>query len=138
MDRPRRLRFTLGGLLVLIAAIAVGIAVLRPLRTTRITDIKLGTGPVVKAGDTVVVHYVGKLSNGKTFDDSKSRARPFEMTVGRGMVIKGWDMGLLGMRAGGVRKLTIPPSEAYGEKGAPPMILPNSTLDFEVDLLGIK
>ncbi len=138
MDQPRKFRFTLGGLLVLLALIAVGIAVLRPLKTTRITDVKVGTGPAVKEGDTLVVHYVGQLVNGKTFDDSKSRGQPLEMIVGRGMVIKGWDIGLLGMRVGGVRKLTIPPSEAYGEKGAPPVIPSNSTLYFEVDLLGIK
>lgn len=137
MDQPRRLRLTLGGLLILIALIAVGITASRP-RTTRIIDLKVGIGPAVKAGDTLVVHYVGRLIGGQVFDSSKSRGVPFEFAVGRGMVIKGWDGGLVGMRPGGVRRLIIPPEEAYGQRGAGPVIPPNATLTFEVELRNIQ
>ena len=136
MDKPRRFRLTLGGLLALVALIAVGLTFLRP-AATRIVDIKVGTGATVKPGDTVVVHYVGKLGDGKMFDSSKSRG-PFEVTGAKGMVIKGWDVGLVGMRGGGVRRLIIPPEEAYGEKGVPPVIPPNATLYFEVELLKVR
>jgi FKBP-type peptidyl-prolyl cis-trans isomerase len=137
MNKPYKLRLTLGGMIVLVALIAVGITALRP-QVTKIVDVKLGTGPAVKPGDQVEVHYVGKLVSGKEFDSSKGRNEPFEFGVGRGMVIKGWDVGLVGMQAGGVRQLTVPPSEAYGEIGAPPVIPPNSTLLFEIELLRIK
>jgi FKBP-type peptidyl-prolyl cis-trans isomerase len=137
MDKPRKFRLTLGGMLVLVALIALAVAALRP-RSTEVIDVKVGMGPAAKAGDAVVVHYVGWLADGKTFDSSKARGVPFEFGVGRGMVIKGWDVGVVGMRAGGVRRLIIPPGEAYGEKGAPPVIPPNATLRFEVELLKIK
>ena len=137
MDKPRRLRLTLGGMLLLVALIAVGIAVMRP-RGTRIVDVKVGSGPAAKAGDTVSVHYVGRLVDGTTFDSSKPRGQPFEFVVDRGMVIKGWDLGLVGMRLGGVRRLVIPPEESYGASGAPPAIPPDATLLFEVELLKIK
>ncbi|WP_435011744.1 FKBP-type peptidyl-prolyl cis-trans isomerase [Tundrisphaera lichenicola] len=123
-------------MLILIALIAVGIAALRP-KVTQVTDLKVGTGPAVKKGDSVEVHYVGKLSDGSTFDSSKSRGQPITLGVGQGMVIKGWESGLVGMKAGGVRRLVIPPEEGYGPKGAPPAIPPNATLDFEVELLKI-
>ena len=99
---------------------------------------KLGTGPAARAGDTVTVHYVGKLRDGKVFDSSKARGVPFDFPLGGGMVIAGWDAGVEGMRVGGVRQLVIPPAEAYGAKGMPPVIPPGSTLSFEVELLGIK
>ncbi len=119
MNNPYKLRLTLGGMLVLVAIIAVVINALRP-QVTKIVDVKLGTGPAVKPGDEVAVHYVGKLVNGKEFDSSKGRNEPFEFGVGRGMVIKGWDIGLVGMQAGGVRQLTVPPQEAYtGIEGRP-------------------
>ena len=99
---------------------------------------KVGTGPGVKAGDTVSVHYVGRLADGKTFDSSKDRGQPFELAVGQGQVIKGWEVGLIGMQVGGVRRLVIPPDEAYGKRGVPPTIPPNATLQFEVELVRIK
>jgi FKBP-type peptidyl-prolyl cis-trans isomerase len=137
MEKPYKTRLTVGGLLLLVALMALVITALRP-QVTKAVDVKLGTGPAVKPGDEVVVHYVGTLVNGREFDSSKDRNQPFEFGVGRGMVIKGWDIGLVGMRPGGVRRLSIPPHEAYGERGAPPLIPPNSTLLFEIELLKIK
>jgi FKBP-type peptidyl-prolyl cis-trans isomerase len=137
MDKPRRLRLTLGGMIILVAVAAFLIDALRPI-TTKIVDVKVGAGPAVKAGDVVVVHYVGKLAGGKVFDSSKARGQPFEVTVGRGRVIKGWDVGLVGMQAGGVRQLAIPSDEAYGARGVPPLIPPQAKLFFEIELLQIK
>lgn len=135
--RPRRLRLTLGGMLILVALIAVGIAYLKP-AVTRVVDVKVGTGPPVKVGDVAAVHYVGTLADGTVFDASKGRGQPFEFGVGTGMAIRGWDVGLVGMRAGGVRRLTIPPAEGYGETGSGSVIPPNATLEFEIELIGIK
>ncbi len=105
----------------------------------KIEDIKVGTGPAeVKSGDTVVVNYKGTLLNGTQFDSSYDRGQPFETKIGVGVVIKGWDVGLLGMKVGGKRKLTIPSDMAYGQQGAGSAIPPNSPLIFELELLAIK
>lgn len=104
----------------------------------KVTDIKLGEGQAVKAGDTVVMHYKGLLEDGTEFDSSYKRNEPFETTIGIGSVIKGWDQGIPGMKVGGKRKLVIPPDLGYGLNGAPPNIPPNATLTFEVELLEIK
>lgn len=133
----RRFQLTLGGMLILIALIAVGITFLKP-DTTQYVDLKPGVGTPVKLGDTVTVHYVGMLPDGKVFDSSKPRGQPFDFPVGRGQVIRGWDLGLIGMKPGGVRRLTIPPHEAYGEKGIPGHIPPKATLVFEIELLAVK
>ena len=101
-------------------------------------DIKVGTGPDPKAGQTVVVHYTGWLTNGKKFDSSVDSNRPFKFVLGRGQVIKGWDEGVGTMKVGGERKLTIPPELAYGAKGFPGAIPPNSTLIFNVRLLRVE
>jgi FKBP-type peptidyl-prolyl cis-trans isomerase len=135
--KPRRFRLTLGGMLILVALIAVGIFYLKP-NVTRYVDLKQGTGPPVKVGDTVTVHYVGTLVDGKVIDSSKSRGQPLDFGVGRGMVIRGWDVGLIGMKAGGVRRLSIPSHEAYGDNGIPGSIPPKATLYFEIELIGIK
>ncbi|HEX7663415.1 MAG TPA: FKBP-type peptidyl-prolyl cis-trans isomerase, partial [Polyangiaceae bacterium] len=94
-----------------------------------------GKGTPAKNGDTVNVNYVGKLTNGQIFDQSKGS--PFSFQLGAGRVIKGWDQGLLGMKPGSKRTLTIPPSLAYGARGMPPVIPPNSTLVFDVEMLSI-
>jgi peptidylprolyl isomerase len=104
----------------------------------RMTDTTVGTGQEAKAKDRVVVHYVGTLEDGTEFDSSKKHGRPFEVQIGVGRVIKGWDRGIVGMREGGHRKLVIPYQLAYGEDGRPPKIPPKATLIFEVDLLEVK
>ncbi len=102
-----------------------------------IDDILVGTGDEVEVGDTVAVHYVGTLQDGQEFDNSKKRGEPFSFTVGEGMVIKGWEDGLVGMKVGGQRILVIPPDLAYGSQGIGP-IPPNSTLVFSIELLEVK
>jgi FKBP-type peptidyl-prolyl cis-trans isomerase len=123
-------------MMILVSLIALGVKYLRP-RHTQVEDVKVGTGPPVKSGDLITVHYVGTLPNNKEFDSSRPRGQPFTVPVGAGRVIRGWDIGLIGMRAGGVRRLEIPPEEAYGEKGVPPVIPPHATLRFEVELLRV-
>ncbi len=102
-----------------------------------IDDIKIGKGSEVKDGDTVSVHYAGTLQEGLEFDNSRKRGVPFEFKVGGGMVIKGWEEGLIGMKVGGERILVIPPEKAYGENGIGP-IPGNSTLVFKIELLEVK
>lgn len=103
-----------------------------------IEEIEVGVGPSPKKGQTVVVHYTGRLMDGTKFDSSLDRGEPFEFVYGKGMVIKGWELGLKTMKVGGKRRLTIPPSLAYGSKGAGGVIPPDATLVFDVELLGIK
>jgi hypothetical protein len=105
--------------------------------TLRIEDVTLGVGKEASNGDKLTVHYVGTLLDGTRFDTSRERGRPFTFTLGRGTVIKGWEQGLLGMRAGGRRKLTIPAPLAYGAR-AMPSIPANATLQFDVELLTIE
>jgi FKBP-type peptidyl-prolyl cis-trans isomerase len=102
------------------------------------TDVLVGKGATTKTGDTVSVHYVGTLLDGKEFDSSRKRGTPFTFTLGKGQVIRGWDQGVVGMKIGGKRKLVIPPALAYGERGMGAVIPPNSTLTFEIELVDIK
>jgi peptidylprolyl isomerase len=97
-----------------------------------------GKGPAARTGDTVTVHYEGvTFSTGEQFDASWDRGRPFTFKLG-GQVIPGWNKGVVGMRKGGRRMLTIPPELAYGAQGAPPVIGPNETLVFVIDMLRIR
>ncbi|NLT05152.1 MAG: FKBP-type peptidyl-prolyl cis-trans isomerase [Solirubrobacterales bacterium] len=110
----------------------------KPPKQLQIRDIKEGSGPAVKAGDSVSVNYVGvAYSTKEEFDNSYDRGAPFDLTVGQGDVIAGWDEGLIGMKAGGRRELIIPPNKAYGAQGSPPTIGPNETLVFVIDLVSI-
>lgn len=98
-----------------------------------------GTGErVVKSGDNISVHYTGKLTDGTKFDSSVDRGTPFEFQIGQGMVIQGWEQGLLGMKVGEKRTLTIPSELGYGSRGAAGVIPPNATLIFDVELISIK
>jgi peptidylprolyl isomerase len=104
----------------------------------KVTDLRVGTGAVARAGRTVTVHYRGTLTNGTKFDASYDRGEPFSFLLGGGQVIKGWDQGVAGMKVGGKRKLVIPGSLAYGPNSPTPAIPPNATLVFVVELLKVE
>lgn len=104
----------------------------------QINDTVVGTGAEAKKGDTLVVHYTGTLEDGTKFDSSVDRGAPFEFQIGQGYVIEGWEKGMLGMKVGGKRTLTIPSDMAYGDSGIPGAIPGGATLIFEVELLEIK
>ena len=108
-------------------------------KALKVEDLIEGKGAAAKSGDKVSVRYVGVLfNNNKEFDSSWKRGKaPFELTLGQGQVIAGWDQGLVGMKVGGRRRLTIPPDLAYGAQGQPPTIPANSTLVFDVDMTKI-
>jgi peptidylprolyl isomerase len=101
-------------------------------------DLVQGTGASPVAGQTMVVHYTGWLTNGTKFDSSVDRGMPFQFPLGQHRVIAGWDEGVASMKVGGKRKLIVPPGLAYKDKGFPGVIPPNSTLIFEVELLGVR
>jgi FKBP-type peptidyl-prolyl cis-trans isomerase len=100
-------------------------------------DIECGTGDEAAGGTAVTVHYTGRLQSGEVFDSSLERGDPYEFPLGAGRVISGWDEGVVGMRTGGVRRLTVPPELGYGDSGFPPRIPPDATLIFEVELLEV-
>lgn len=103
-----------------------------------IQTITEGTGAAITNGQTAIVHYTGKLTDGTVFDSSIPRGEPFPFLLGAGQVIKGWDVGVLGMKVGEKRTLTIPSDMGYGASGFPGVIPPNATLIFDVELIGIK
>ena len=110
-----------------------------PPRRLVVDDVVKGKGPAAKKGDTVIVNYVGEnFSNGNEFDASWDRGQPFPVTIGKTHVIEGWTRGLVGIRKGGRRMLTIPPELGYGPKGYPPAIPPNETLVFVVDAVAVR
>ncbi len=101
-------------------------------------DLQEGTGASPQVGKTLTVHYTGTLANGTKFDSSVDKGKPIEFVMGRQQVIKGWEEGLITMKVGGRRRLIIPPHLGYGPTGRPPDIPGNSTLIFDVELLGVK
>jgi FKBP-type peptidyl-prolyl cis-trans isomerase FkpA len=104
-----------------------------------IDEVKPGEGAIATKGKTVSVHYTGRLTDGTKFDSSYDRGQPIDFPLGGGVVIKGWDQGIEGMKVGGKRKLTIPPDLAYGARGTPGgPIPPNATLVFDVELVGVR
>lgn len=105
----------------------------------QVKDLVVGDGPEATAGSTVSVHYVGVAhSTGEEFDASYNRGAPLDFRLGAGMVIKGWDDGVAGMKVGGRRQLTIPPQLAYGDRGAGGVIGPGETLIFVCDLVAVR
>ena len=104
----------------------------------KIEDLQEGSGASPKSGYVVSVHYTGWLEDGTKFDSSVDRGEPFEFVIGQGQVIQGWDQGVMTMKEGGKRRLTIPSELAYGSRGAGGVIPPNATLIFEVELLDVK
>jgi FKBP-type peptidyl-prolyl cis-trans isomerase FkpA len=102
------------------------------------TDEVVGTGKQPQVGQTAVVHYTGWTLDGKKFDSSKDKNQPFQFPLGAGRVIKGWDEGVATMKVGGKRILIVPPELGYGARGFPPVIPPNATLRFEVELLDVR
>ncbi len=101
-------------------------------------DIVVGDGPEARTGQKVSVHYTGWLKNGTKFDSSVDRGQPFVFDLGKGNVIKGWDLGVAGMKVGGKRRLIIPADLGYGARGASGVIPPNAQLTFDVELLGVN
>ncbi|MEK7464158.1 MAG: FKBP-type peptidyl-prolyl cis-trans isomerase [Patescibacteria group bacterium] len=104
----------------------------------KVTDNSFGSGEEAMNGDVVTVNYLGTLANGTKFDSSYDRGQAFSFKLGTSQVIKGWDLGLVGMKVGGKRTLTIPPEMGYGSTGAGGVIPPNATLIFEVELLEVE
>ena len=128
-------------LIVIIAAIYLMITTKNTgfnIQGMNVEILKQGMGQIAKSGDTVTVDYTGTLTNGTKFDSSIDRGQPFTFVLGQNSVIQGWELGVVGMKVGEKRKLTIPPELGYGSSGISNIIPPNSTLIFEIDLLCIS
>jgi len=119
------------------AAAAASAKTLRTVQGIVIDERKAGTGPAAKKNSRLEMRYIGKLEDGKVFDANKS-GKPFAFKLGIGEVIAGWDIGLLGIAAGGERRLTIPADKGYGKKGSPPAIPGNAKLIFDIKCLSVK
>lgn len=139
------MRIAIGLILMMVMLAAFAWSQSKPVTTSsglKYTDLTVGTGEEGKKGNTVEVHYTGWLyekgARGRKFDSSVDRGKPFSFKLGAGMVIKGWDEGVQGMKVGGKRELIIPPSLGYGDRGAAGVIPPGATLDFEVELLKVS
>jgi peptidylprolyl isomerase len=100
-------------------------------------DTAIGNGPTPNEGQIVVVHFIGWLDDGTKFDSTRDRGKPFGFPLGSGQVIKGWDEGVRGMRVGGKRRLKVPPALGYGEHGVPPIVPPNASLVFDIELIRV-
>jgi peptidylprolyl isomerase len=103
-----------------------------------IEDVKIGEGREVVKGALLIAHYKGFLVDGTQFDSSHDRGKPFQCVIGTGRVIKGWDIGLMGMKEGGIRKLNVPSHLAYGERQIGDIIPPHSDLEFEIELIEVR
>jgi FKBP-type peptidyl-prolyl cis-trans isomerase len=104
----------------------------------RVQELREGSGAMAEPGRRVRLHYVGTLEDGSVFDSSRARNQPFDVELGRGQLIKGFEEGVSGMRVGGLRRLVIPPELGYGDRGAGSKVPPNATLVFEVELLEVR
>jgi FKBP-type peptidyl-prolyl cis-trans isomerase FkpA len=104
----------------------------------RYVDLQIGQGEEAQLGKIIEVHYVGWLEDGTKFDSSRDREHPFTFRLGAGDAIKGWDEGLLGMKVGGKRKLTIPPELGFGKQGIGSVVPPNAVLHYELELLAVR
>lgn len=103
-----------------------------------VQDVVVGNGKTAESGDTLSAHYVGALENGTVFDNSYNRGQPIQFVLGAGQLIKGWELGLVGIKEGGKRRLVIPPELGYGQSGAGGVIPPNATLLFEIELVSVQ
>lgn len=103
-----------------------------------VQDVVIGSGKTAESGDTLNAHYVGALENGTVFDNSYDRGQPLQFVLGSGQLIQGWELGLVGMKEGGKRRLIIPPELGYGARGAGKAIPPNATLLFEIELVSVQ
>lgn len=146
MENSEKPVFNLKPILVLVALVVVLGGASLVLSSKDSSDVVIDENPVIMTeksqaedGDTVTVHYVGTLVDGTQFDSSRDRGAPFSFVLGEGSVIKGWDEGLVGMKVGETKVLTIPPEKGYGAGGTPDgSIPPNATLIFEVELLKVE
>lgn len=137
----KKILICLAGVMMLAAAAFAAQKTVTTRSGLKYVDLKAGTGETAAKGQRVKVHYTGWLyengKRGKKFDSSVDRGKPFVFRLGAGEVIKGWDEGVQGMKVGGKRDLIIPSNLGYGSRGFPGVIPPNSTLNFEIELLGV-
>jgi FKBP-type peptidyl-prolyl cis-trans isomerase len=125
-------------LAIVCGALACSGAALAGEPALRVKDLLVGKGRGAKAGDTLIVQYIGRLSSGKEFDNTRKKVAAFRFVLGEGKyVVRGWDLGLPGMKAGGKRRLTLPPSLAYGPAGVPGRVPPKATVIFDIELVRI-